>query len=475
MEGQVTSETISAQELLSQLRETAVFSQSQAADLACLDDVELVHAPAGSLLFEQGEPRLSFWVLLGGQVKVTKAGSKGEITPLAVLQAGESFGEVPLMLGSECAPASCSVVEDSTLVRIEADAFWRLMSTCPAVRGGVLANMARRIETYQTLTQQREKLISLGTLAAGLMHELNNPGAAAKRAASQLRENMTQLQEISLRLTDTPLTQEQKSCLRDLQQAAFNQQKNAALGSLEQSDAEEALTEWLESIGVMNAWKLAPILVAAGWVRDDIQCAQYAFPPALLSDALNWLGALLSNFHLLTTIEESLSRVTELVIAVKKYAWDGKNKEHQVDVQDSIHSTLILLGHKFRHKQIVVEKRFTPELPRLTTSATGLSQVWTNLLDNAIDASPDGGKIVVRTWVERNQVCVGVSDTGPGIPPEHRERIFEPFFTTKPAGVGTGLGLDITYRIVAGSYHGQIEFTSEPGNTEFIVRLPISE
>ena len=144
-----------------------------------------------------------------------------------------------------------------------------------------------------------------------------------------------------------------------------------------------------------------------------------------------------------------------------------------VDVQDSIHSTLTLLGHKFRHKQISVEKLFTPDLPRLKTTASGLSQVWTNLLDNAIDASPESGKIIVRTWVEGDQVRVGIADNGPGIPSEYGDRIFEPFFTTKPSGVGTGLGLDITRRIVAGSYHGEIHFTSEPGKTEFIVGLPI--
>ena len=475
MEGkQLISEAVSGQQLLPQLREVPIFSHSNVEDLACLGDVDLVHAPAGATVYRQGDVPIDYWILLDGQVKLHKADKKGEVIFLATLEAGETFGEVPLMLGTEATPASCEATQDSTLVRISGEGFWRLLSSCAVVRTGVLSNMARRIEMYQTLTQQREKLISLGTMAAGLMHELNNPGAAAKRAASQLRENLTQLQEISLRLTDAPLTSDQKSCLKDLQQTAFSQQKNACtMGTLEQADAEEALTEWLESIGVQNAWKLAPTLVSAGWVRGDIECAQRAFPPGLLSDALNWLSALLSNFHLVTTIEESLSRVTELVIAVKKYAWDGKNKEQMVDVQDSIHSTLTLLGHKFRHKQISVEKLFTPDLPRLKTTASGLSQVWTNLLDNAIDASPESGKIIVRTWVEGDQVRVGIADNGPGIPSEYGDRIFEPFFTTKPSGVGTGLGLDITRRIVAGSYHGEIHFTSEPGKTEFIVGLPI--
>jgi signal transduction histidine kinase len=474
MEGQqLTSQIVSVQELLPQLRETPIFSHSTEQDLDCLGNVELVHAPAGSAIIHQGDGPVSFWILLDGQIKIVKTEAKGELIPLATLQSGEAFGEVPLMLGAETAPATCEVIRDSTLVRVSSEGFWNLMSSCSIVRGGVLANMARRIDSYQTITQQREKLISLGTLAAGLMHELNNPGAAARRSASQLRENLTQLQEISLRLTDAPLSHEQKSCLKDLQRAVLTPRNAPAMGSLEQADAEEKLAEWLEGIGVQNAWKLAPTLVTAGWDCDDIECARDAFPPGLLSDTLNWLVSLVSSFHLVATIEESLTRVTELVIAVKKYAWDGKNKELLVDVQDSIHSTLTLLGHKFRYKQIAVDKQFTPDLPKLKTTATGLSQVWTNLLDNAIDASPESGKITVRTWVEDNQVCVGIADNGPGIPPEHRPHIFEPFFTTKPAGVGTGLGLDITHRIISGNYRGQIIFTSEPGHTEFIVRLPI--
>jgi signal transduction histidine kinase len=346
------------------------------------------------------------------------------------------------------------------------------MSTCPSVRKTILSKAAQRIQSFQATTLHREKLISLGTLAAGLMHELKNPGSAAKRSAAQLRENLTRLQDISMRFCVSPLSQEQRTCLRDMQNEVLSLAKPKPASTLEEADAEEELGEWLESIGVANAWKLAPTLVAAGWRRSDIMCAQEAFPSETLQDALNWLEALISAMQQLTTIEESLGRVTELVIAVKKYAYEDKNGEHLVDVHDSIQSTLTILGHKFRHKQLAIEKDFAADLPKLTTHGTGLSQVWTNLLDNATDAAPEGSKVRIRTWTENGQVCVGIADQGPGVPPELREQIFQPFYTTKPAGVGTGLGLDIAKRIVTAQYHGSISFTSEAGNTEFVVRLP---
>jgi signal transduction histidine kinase len=469
----VSSTTLTAEEILPLVRKIPLFANASAEDLNCLGEVELVHAAAGSLIFPQGETRISFWVLVDGEIQVTKLENDGETSELVKIKTGETFGEVPLLGGMATVPGKCEAVTDTTLLRVEADAFWRVMATCPVIRSGVLSNMARRHAAYQAHTLHREKLISLGTLAAGLMHELNNPGTAARRAASQLRENLIRLQEISLRLNREPLTIEQKDCMRQLQEEALAFQKPKAMGTLEQADAEDELLTWLEEIGVENAWKMAPTLVAIGWHREDIECAQRAFSPALLSNALNWLDSLISSVQLVGTIEESISRVTDLVVAVKKYAYDDKDTEHLVDIHDSIQSTLTILGHKFRHKELTIEKNFAAGLPKVKTCGTGLSQVWTNILDNAIDASPEKGTIGIRTWVDGKRICIGIADHGSGIAEEHRAHIFEPFFTTKAVGVGTGLGLDIAHRIVTGHYLGHITFTSEPGNTEFIVELPI--
>jgi signal transduction histidine kinase len=468
----IPGRAVSLQELSCLVRSVPLLAGLRDDDLPCLGAVEVVEAPAGGVLFEQGESAPAFCVILEGEVRAVRREANGIETPLAVFHAADSFGEAPLLLGSPISAVQCECTVPTRLLRVDAEGFWRLMAACPTVRQGVLANAAQRIHAFQANTLHREKLISLGILAAGLMHELNNPGSAAKRSAAQLRENLGRLQEVSMRFCRSPLTQEQRTCLLDMQREALALEKPKPMGSLEEADAEEELAAWLEQIGVANSRKLAPTLVAAGWRRADIACAQQAFPAPALQDALNWLAALISAMQQLTTIEESLSRVTELVVAVKKYAWEEKGGDHQIDVHESIQSTLTILGHKFRHRQLTIEKDFAAGLPPLRTNGTGLSQVWTNLLDNAIDAAPPESTVRIRTWLENGFVCVGVADQGPGIPPEMREHIFQPFFTTKPAGVGTGLGLEIARRIVVAQYHGAIDFTSQPGHTEFIVRLP---
>jgi signal transduction histidine kinase len=463
---------VTEQELPQLIRGIPLLARLRPEELSCLGPVELVEAPAGTTLYEQGVSLPGFCVVIEGELRATRKEVNGIETPLASFHAGDSFGEAPLLLGSKVSGVQCDATTDVRLLRVDAEGFWRLMSTCPTVRQGILANAAQRIQAFQATTLHREKLISLGTLAAGLMHELKNPGSAAKRSAALLRENLMRLQDISLRFCRSPLSQEQTSCLLDLQREVLALEKPKAASTLEESDAEEEMGAWLEGLGVRGAWQLAPTLVAAGWRRADIACAQQAFPPEALQDALNWLESLISAMQQLTTIEESLGRVTDLVMAVKKYAYEDKNGERLLDVHESIQSTLTILGHKFRYKELSVEKDFAADLPKLKTKGTGLSQVWTNLLDNATDAAPEKSKVRIRTWTEDGAVCVGIADEGPGIPAEQRELVFQPFYTTKPAGVGTGLGLDIAKRIVTGQYNGTIGFTSEPGRTEFVVRLP---
>jgi signal transduction histidine kinase len=477
MEGttaEVRVRTITQQELSQLIRRVPVLSRLKEEDLGCLGTVELLEAPAGTVLFEQGKSTPSFCMILEGEIRTTRMEPNGIETPIAIFHDGDTFGEAPLLIGAKMSGVQCIAAAPVRMLRVDVEGFWKLMATCPVVRQGIMDNAAQRIHAFQATTLHREKLISLGTLAAGLMHELNNPGSAAKRSAAQLRENLTRLQEISMRFCVSPLTQEQRTCLHDMQEEVLGQGKpRTATSSLEEADAEEELGAWLESIGVNSAWKLAPTLVAAGWRRHDIECAQEAFPSDTLQDALNWLEALISAMQQLTTIEESISRVTDLVVAVKKYAYEDKNGEHVIDVHESIQSTLLILGHKFRYKQLTVEKDFAADLPKVKTRGTGLSQVWTNLLDNATDAAPEGSKVRIRTWAENGQVCVGIADQGGGIAPEIREQVFQPFYTTKPPGVGTGLGLDIAKRIVTAQYGGTIGFSSEPGKTEFVVKLPV--
>jgi signal transduction histidine kinase len=346
----------------------------------------------------------------------------------------------------------------------------------------------QRLQAYQVEALHREKLVSLGTLAAGLMHELHNPGSAAKRASSQLRLNLLRLQQLSLRFSDEPKTHEQLECMRSLLEHTMNGCQMPAMGSLEQSDAEEAMSSWLATAGVDNAYSIGPALVGIGLHQEELKCARDAFKPVNFSDALNWLEALVSSVTLVCTIEESIGRVSDLVMAVKKFAYDEKAPSRSFDVHDSLQSTLTILGHKLRIKGIHVVKDFQANPSLIHTRGSSLSQVWTNLIDNALDASPSNAKIKIATWIEVAEkdsaskngagpapdwLTVSIEDHGSGIPPEALPRIFEPFFTTKPQGSGTGLGLEIVHRIVTQKFGGTIAVESEPGDTRFIVRLPL--
>jgi signal transduction histidine kinase len=284
------------------------------------------------------------------------------------------------------------------------------------------------------------------------------------------------MHDISSKFSDIELNKEQKECMFDLQKQALGAKQPLRMNSLEQSDAEEALAEWMESHNIENAWKLAPTLVSMGMDAKELEHVREDFGP-MLPVALSWVEAMVSSMQLVGTIEESIGRVTDLVHAVKSYAYEGKGQKQTIDVNDSIHATLVILAHKLREKEIVLEKSFAPDLPLLHSECSGLNQIWTNLLDNSIDAVQQHGVIRVRTWAEKSAansqatLCVSVSDNGSGIPLEGQAQIFDPFYTTKPVGVGTGIGLGIVQRIVE-QYGGTIRFSSEPGNTEFVVKLP---
>ena len=308
------------------------------------------------------------------------------------------------------------------------------------------------------------------------MHELNNPGAAARRAASQLRENLMRMHDLSTRFNHRQMSDVQRSCMQHLQQQALSTSFASHLSSIEQSDAEEELAAWMDSASVPDAWKLAPALASVGLTSRDMECARSEFPAEIFSNAVAWIEALVASTQLVGTIEESIGRVTELVKAVKTYAYEGSGQLHTVDLNESIHATLVILGHKLREKQVHLQKELATDLAPLRCACKGLNQIWTNLLDNAIDAVSSGGHISVKTWGEalknHSEVCILISDDGTGIAPELQPHIFDPFFTTKEPGVGTGLGLGIVSRLVEQN-HGTIRFTSAPGRTEFLIRLPV--
>lgn len=475
----VAVESVPLEEIAGALGRTRPFAEVNLADLSGVERVERVTAAAGAVLVESGAPWNYYWLVLKGEARAERGEQDGTWTLISSVHGGEAFGEAPLLMGRSHSAFRVTASQDSVLVRFPDDVFWTLLACCPPARKVILADMAVRIQAYQVEALHREKLVSLGTLAAGLMHELHNPGSAAKRAASQLRENLLRLQQLSLRSSSHPKTPDQLNCMKGLLEHAVSGCRMKAMGSLEQADAEEEMSQWLTSTGVENAYSIGPVLVAMGFERNELACAREFFDAPSFSDALNWLGSLVSSVSLVCAIEESISRVSDLVMAVKKFAYDERSAARELDVHDSLQSTLTILGHKLRLKRISVEKRFAASPSVIQTRGSALSQVWTNLIDNAVDASADGGQIEIATWSEPEKngvpprLAVSIGDRGSGIAPDVLPHIFEAFFTTKTQGSGTGLGLEIVHRIVTQKFGGTIDVESEPGRTLFTVRLPM--
>ena len=471
-------ESIPLPDVAEALRRTLPFAEADFEALHDLGRVERIHPHAGQVLSEPGQTLRSYWVVLEGEMRAERPEADGSRTVASIAVTNEGFGETPLLTGKSYSPFFIIAAHDSVLVRFTEDQFWTVLARCPAVRKVVLANMAQRLRTYQEEALHREKLVSLGTMAAGLMHELHNPGSAAKRAASQLRENLMRLQQLSLRFSDKPKTAAQLECIKGLLEHTLHSCHATAMSSLEQADAEEAMADWLAAAGVENAYTIAPALVGMGFEQRELACAKDYFEAKTFSDTLNWLDALVSSASLVCTIEESITRISDLVMAVKKFAYDERTPARDLDVHDSLQSTLTLLSHKLRIKQIAVTKRFEASPATIHTRGSALSQVWTNLIDNAADASPASGQIEVATWTETETqpgwLAVSITDHGSGIAPDVLPRIFDAFFTTKPQGSGTGLGLDIVHRIVTQKFGGTINVESERGKTQFVVRLPLS-
>jgi signal transduction histidine kinase len=481
---QIETRTVPLEAVADELRQTLPFAETNFADLAGIGPVDRARIPAGLIVEQTWAPNNAYAVVLHGEIRVDRPEPDGSRATITIAQTGQGFGEAPMLLGKTFSPAIIEAVLDTDVVRFSEGDFWKLMACCPNFRKVAQADMAKRLQAYQVEALHREKLVSLGTLAAGLMHELHNPGSAAKRASSQLRLNLLRLQQLSLRFSDQPKTPVQLECMRSLLEHTMQGCHAPAMSTIEQSEVEESMAEWLASAGVENAYSIAPALVGIGLGKEELVCAKDAFDPPNFSDALNWLEALVSSVSLVCTIEESISRVSELVMAVKKFAYDEKSPAKELDVHDSLQSTLTILGHKLRIKGIQVEKEFAANPAVIQTCGSSLSQVWTNLIDNALDASPANAKIRIETWTESggaagsqasagsDKLAVCIEDHGSGIPSDALPHIFEAFFTTKPQGSGTGLGLEIVHRIVTQKFGGTIEVKSEPGNTRFIVRLP---
>ncbi|CAN5682047.1 ATP-binding protein [soil metagenome] len=436
-----------------------------------------VQVPRGQFYAREGEPIEALCVVLEGEMRITKQ-VDGRDTVLNTYGPGIFFGEVPLMAGTPYL-ASGQALEDSRLFLLPKEEFRRMLSVYPSFSDAILTTMAWRVNHLQSVAQQRQQLESLGTLAAGLAHELNNPAAASVRAAGRLRECFEAMRSIGMevsRLAATgKLTPEEIEGVERISAQALARAATAAHGnSLESSEGEENMARWMEERGIgEEAWDYAATFAEAGLDVEFLEEISGAVESECIGEALRYQDAVLAVAGLVEEVESSTARVSSLVETMKAYSHMDQAPLREIDVNEELENTLAILAYRLDSTEV---ERDYGELPTVTAYGSELNQVWTSLLENAVDAvaGDEAGHIRVRTSCESDRVLVSIEDDGPGIPEELQTRIFEPFFTTKGVGEGTGLGLDVSYRIVVGRHNGDIRVVSGPGDgTCMEVRLPV--
>ncbi|MBH8562572.1 cyclic nucleotide-binding domain-containing protein [Nostoc sp. CENA67] len=461
--------------MLETLRKISVFEHLTENELKCFINGTELWLDSGDILFHQGDPVEYFYIVFEGAIQLSREIVNQKIL-LATYGSSTFFGEVPLLAGTPHL-ASGEAVRKSHMYCLHENDFWQMITICPSIRKIVLGHMASRMQELQLLSQQHEKLVALGTLSAGLAHELNNPVSAAHRAASQLQDTVKSLDAVTFKLIGQNLTQRQLKQLLTFRQDAIEQAAQSDIQDssdpLAQIDLEDELAQWLESHNVNDGWKLVPTLVAAGLNNQKLEVISEHLATQTFSDVLVWLEATLSIIGQLKVLEQGTTRVSEIVKAIKDYSYMDRASLLKIDVHEGLENTLTILRYKLRKHNIVVTREYDKNLPQIQAHGSALNQVWTNLIDNAIDALGEQGEIRIRTCQNKDYVVVEIMDNGPGIPLAIQSRIFEPFFTTKEVGSGTGLGLEISYRIVVTQHHGEIRCFSEPGETRFQIRLPI--
>ncbi len=428
-------------------------------------------------VFAEGDQATCIYVLLEGTLVLSRRVGTDDVEITRTSQRGAYAGAFTAYLGDRVRQvynASMRVTEPSRFYVIDADSFSELMHDWFPMAVHLLEGLFFGGQRRQEMIGQRERLLALGTLSAGLTHELNNPAAAAVSATAALRERVAGMRHKLGMIGTGPFDRTTLEVLVRLQEeAAERVPKAVALTPLEASDSEDAISDWLDDHGVRDGWQLAPTFVQSNIDCDFLEHVAASVDEETLESALRWLNYTVETEQLMNEIEDATTRIAALVGAARQYSQLDRAPFQVVDVHELLDSTLLMLSGKIPDG-IKVIKEFDRGLPHIPAYAAELNQVWTNLIDNAVSAMNGHGTLTVRTGMDRDQVFVEFADTGPGVPPEIRERIFEPFFTTKPVGEGTGLGLDISWRIVVKKHHGDLTVESVPGDTRFRVRLPVT-
>jgi signal transduction histidine kinase len=423
-------------------------------------------------LFHEGDSADYMYVFFEGEVTLRRS-LADSLPRIFTMSAGDISGFLPFSR-LQFFRATGRATVPTRVARFHKKIFPEMLQRMPVLNERLVGLMMDRVRETTRQSEQQTKLASLGKLAAGLAHELNNPAGAAKRAAASLREVRGQLRNAYLRLDCRDLSSAQRGFIAKFEDRALerlNAGETPNINSLEQADREEELLDWMDSQGVIDGYQLTGGLVEAGLTTSDLEGLAGQVGIEALTDVLTRIQLVLLAARLVHEIEVSTTRISEIVKAVKEYTYMDQAPEQEIDIHDGIESTLTILAFKLRKKSINVIRDFDRKLPKICAYGAGLNQVWTNLIVNAVEAMEEGGELRLRTWGEPRDILVEVRDNGSGIPKELQPRIFEPFFTTKGVGEGTGLGLDTVQRIVR-KHRGEIQVESVPGDTRFRVRLP---
>ncbi|SDD79603.1 ATP-binding protein [Actinokineospora iranica] len=462
------------------LRELFLFERLDADQLAWLAEHGQVEtAAAGTCVLREGDPAECFSVLLDGTVALCRTIGGDRVEVNRTDHRGAYFGATQVYLEADVASKTIyqmtvESITDTRFFRLPAAEFGQVVRAWFPMAVHLLEGLFFGMQNAQATVGRRERLLALGALSAGLTHELNNPAAAAVRATGALRERVAGMRHKLAMLADGAIDPATLPALVKLQESAVERVAKAPkLGPMETSDREDEVADWLDEHGVTGGWDLAPTLVAAGLDVEWLDEAAALCAGLVTEAAVRWLAYTVETESLMNEIEDATTRVSTLVGAAKQYSQLDRAPFQEVDVHDLLDSTVVMLGRKIGDDVRVV-KDYDRSLPLLSGYAAELNQVWTNLIDNAIGAMGGSGTLTVRTFRRDESAVVEIGDTGPGIPPELKGRVFEPFFTTKPVGDGTGLGLDISWRIVVDKHHGDLRFESAPGDTRFQVWLPLA-
>ena len=454
------------------LRRLPLFAGLTEPDLERLAaEAQTLTLPPNTPVIEEGEIGDALYVLLDGELQISKRAASHDVK-VDVRRPGDVIGEMSLL---DHSPRSASVrtLRESRLLMISKAVFERVLAHSPTAALAILHTVMGRLRQNEALLHEKEKMAGLGTLAAGLAHELNNPAAAVRRAAAQLGELLPKWQTATSALDRLPLSAHQQEHLAELRATMAERATSLiSLDPLTRSDREGEVETWLNDHGVADAWDLAPTLVNFGWEVADLEALGHDFQPAEITVLVQSLGLGSAVYSLLDEVSQGSGRISEIVKAVKSYSYLDRAPVQEVNVHEGLDNTLVILRHKLK-SGVKVTRHYAPNLPQIEAFAGELNQVWTNIIDNAVDAlgKQPGAEITISTRQEADQVIVELADNGPGIPVEIQSRVFEPFFTTKAVGVGTGLGLNIAYNIIH-KHYGDIRLTSRPGFTCFEVRLP---